>query len=309
MSGVCKRLPAVIGFLAALQLACPARAQNAAPEHVPLHVGFGRTSFLTVNMADAKAAFKAFTRTVGVKKGYDLDVVVHTFESDDDFKAAVMSNSLHLVIMVAWDYLDANLEDHLEPRFLAIENGQGPREYVLLVKAEAPYQELLDLRGKDVILLENTNCEMSENWLNTLLLEEGLGDAGSFFGRSAMETKPTKTILPVFFGQADACVVNRLVLDMMSELNPQVGRQLRAIAVSEPLVDAVTYIARDGWDQSYHRADLLESLATLHEDPQGEQILTLFKADRLIPFEDGFMTGTRALKEKHDRLVREGSTP
>jgi phosphonate transport system substrate-binding protein len=284
-------------------------AQEARPERVTLNVGFGRTSFLNVNLSDAKAAFKAFTQTVGRENGYELDVVVHTYDSDEAFTSAVASHSLHLVVMVTWNYLSASLNEYIEPSFAAIESGHGPREYLLLVPTNSVYANVEDLRDKRVILLENANCELSRQWLQTLLLEHGVEEkAEIFFERLEVETKAAKVLLPVFFGNADASVVSRPVFETMCELNPQVGRKLRSVAVSEPLVDSVIYLATDGWAKPKHRIDLIESLETLHKSPYGRQILTLFKVERLAPFKEALMEGTRRLKEKHDRLAsgREG---
>jgi len=294
-------VPALLFLLCA---GCVVFAQSDSGETVSLHVGFGRTSFMNVNLADAKAAFKAFTKALGKRKGYDLDVVVYTYDSDEAFQSAVADGSLHLVIMTAWEYLSADLREYLEPRFLAIDSGYGPREYMLLVREDGGHRELADLREKHVVLLENTNCEMSEHWLTTLLLEQQLGSDSAFFGHVELVTKPTKALLPVFFGNADACVVSRPIFETMYELNPQLQRQLRSIAISEPLIDAVTLVAYDGWTDSRHRRDLIEALESLHEDPQGLQILTLFKAERLAPFEDRYMDGTRELKATHDRLTK-----
>ncbi len=305
-----QQLGVAITLLIGLSMAMGvARTHGHECERVSLNVGFGRTSFLTVNIADAKAAFKVFAESVGKKKGYDLDVMVQAFESDEALAAAVTNNTFQLVIMVSWDYLNAGLEKHLEPRFVPSKGNKGLQEYVLLVVSDGPYQHVRDLGGKAIILLENTNCEMSLNWLETLLLEEGLGTPDEFFSCASMEKKPAKAVLPVFFGKTDACIVNAPVFETMKELNPQVGRRLRAIAVSEPLLDGATYLSRKGWKKSKYREDMIKALETLHEDPQGQQILTLFKADRLVPFEEALMSGTKALKEKYDRLVREVPKP
>ncbi len=279
-------------------------AQQPAPEQADLNVGFGPTSFINVNAADAKAAFTVFARTVGRGQGYNLNVKVHTYDSERAFVSAVTNHNLHLVVILAWTYLDAHLDRYIEPSFLAIEGGHGPREYMLLVRQDSEYRDIPDLQGKQVILLESTNCEMSRQWLRTRLLERGLGSPGSFFGRVDVEGKATKVLLPVFFGNADACVLSRPVLNTMQELNPQIGRRVRAISESKPLVDAITCLSIDGWEKEFYRTDLAESVKTLHETPEGMQILTLFRVDRLAPFEATMLTETRTLKDTHDRLLK-----
>ena len=69
MRNLRKTLLPAIAVLVALQVAWPVCARGDTNERVEFHAGFGRTSFLNVNMTDAKAAFKAFTKSVGIKKG------------------------------------------------------------------------------------------------------------------------------------------------------------------------------------------------------------------------------------------------
>ena len=156
----------VFALLFVLRVVLSAPAQEAAT----LHVGFGPSSFVGVNEADAKAAFQVFTRTVAGKRGYDLNVIVHTFRDSVSFAAAVTNRSLHLVIMTAWTSLEYDLDKYLEPCFLATDHGLGPREYLLLVRADSETKSAADLSGKRGLLLENTNCEMSLQWFETLCL-------------------------------------------------------------------------------------------------------------------------------------------
>jgi hypothetical protein len=43
----------------------------------------------------------------------------------------------------------------------------------------------------------------------------------------------------------------------------------------------------------------------LHQEPAGQQILTLFKVDRLAPFQENQLDTVRKLRGAHDRLRQE----
>ena len=55
------------------------------------------------------------------------------------------------------------------------------------------------------------------------------------------------------------------------------------------------------------RADTIHSLSELHLDPAGRQICTLFKIDRMVPFEDSQLDTLRKLRATYELL--QGAAP
>ena len=51
---------------------------------------------------------------------------------------------------------------------------------------------------------------------------------------------------------------------------------------------------------------LEESLLALHEEPRGKQILTLFRVDRIIPFDASRLESVMALVEEYSELGKGG---
>jgi phosphonate transport system substrate-binding protein len=116
-------------------------------------------------------------------------------------------------------------------------------------------------------------------WLATLLDDEHLGPAEEFLGAMTADTKVSRVVLPVFFGQTDACLTYRRGFETMCELNPQVGKELTPIAASPPIV-ACFYVFR----KNYHnpsREKFIKLHTTLLSSPAGRQIATLFQFDEL----------------------------
>jgi hypothetical protein len=81
----------------------------------------------------------------------------------------------------------------------------------------------------------------------------------------------------------------------MSELNPQVGSNLLVLAVSDPYLESITCIGRSGWPSERARQDLIQAMAEFHLEPNGRQILELFKVDQLVPFKDEYLNTARKL--------------
>lgn len=278
-------------------------AEDGPMNRIDLRVGFGYSSFLNVNITDAKAAFKAFTHEIGKEKGYDLDVVVETFDSQEAFEQALNDPGMHLVIMKAWDYLSNDLSEYIEPKFVSQENGFTQKEYILLTRRDESITDLKSLEKKNIIILENTNCEMSRNWISTIILDKGLGDIETFFSEIKFEKKPTLPILSVYFKKTDACVVSRPVFDVVCDLNPQLKKSLEVSLSSKPLVDSMIFIGKSTWKEPRHRSDMIETLLDLHKETSGKQILSLFKADKMVPFEENMITNTRLLRQSYERTT------
>jgi phosphonate transport system substrate-binding protein len=148
---------------------------------------------------------------------------------------------------------------------------------------------------------------LAEPWLEGELSSLGLPRLKALFGHVAREKKLSRALLPVFFGKADACLVTRHDYDLMCELNPQIQRTLKPLAVSRVLVPSVTCLRR-GYN-SAHRTDIIDALGKLHEEPKGQQILSLFGVDRLVPFEEHFLDTAMKLVG-YDRVAgTDGGTP
>lgn len=276
-------------------------AQSNPLERAPLHVGFTRSSFRNVNPNDAEAAFRVFSQTVGRQQGYLLDTSTRLFESAADCEAEVKRGGLTLVVTDALEYLGMDIPD-MEPVFVHYEQGMVLKDYLLLTRRGSGLNTLADLRGKDITVLSSKSGNVSVTWLEVLLLENGLGTPAAFFKKVDVVTKPSTTVLPVFFGGKAACVVDRLGLGIMAEMNPQVGSNLVPIAVSEPFLDSLTCITRTGYSSGRGREDFQRSLRDLHLEPAGRQILTLFKVDRLVPFKEEYLEGVKNLRARAARL-------
>ena len=91
-------------------------------------------------------------------------------------------------------------------------------------------------------------------------------------------------ILPVFFGQALACVVTDRALQTHGELNPQIARELIVVARSPGLLPTLLSFGPACYDPL--RTLMLRSIATLREKPQGRHVLELFGQSDVRPVRD-----------------------
>ncbi len=298
--------------MAALVLLLPAILwlSAAGPEPPPkkllsvhLNVGFSHRAFLGVNRNDAEIAFKACLATVGRDRGYDTATRCDVFETAAAFEAAIRKGELHLQIIPTWDYLKMDIQGFTVPYFVPLDEAGILEDYLLLTRRDGGITTLADLRGQSIASLESGNVYSSRPWVETMLLQGGLGRPEDFFGRVDTVSKASLAVLPVFFGKQQACVVDRSAFQVMKELNPQIGQRLRILTSSEPLLGAVFCLQKTGWDSAQQKHDTSEGLADLHNTPAGQQILTLFKVRKLMSFKPEYLESVKRLRAAHDRLT------
>lgn len=249
-----------------------------------------------VNESDANVAMQAWRDAVARQVGLQIDVHV--------------ANLARLVHEVRENQVDGFTLT--TPEFIAVQNYSSPTivmdaanskggdEYLLLVHDEGGIRSLADLRHKLVNVYDNREMSLANFWLENLLAAANLGTPPEFFGRVAIHNKLSPVVLPVYFRQADACLVTRRGFATMSELNPQLGRKLRILCSSPKLITSFMAFHKDC--PPAKRQQLQSALASLHKTAAGQQALTLFESGQLVMGDYSLLRTTLDLVKDHDRL-------
>lgn len=180
-------------------------------------------------------------------------------------------------------------------------HGKIMERYVLLVRRDNPAARLADLRGCTVGLFDGPYGNLCAVWAETLLLDQHLGRADSFWGTITTPTKVTQAVLPVFFSNSAACVVTSEGFRTMCALNPQLDRQLRVLAESPALVPSICCFRAD-YDSPY-RDKFLAGMGRVAECAAGRQTLALVHSDGLVARPLSDMDAACALLDRHARLL------
>jgi len=266
-------------------------------------VGMNRLAFSRLNENDAKAAYKALCIEVGRKLGYDLTIEMSLFDSLPDFAQAIRAGKVNFIAANTWDFLNMDVGDAVEIKFSPSTSGSLLHRWLFLVRRGSGLKHLADLKGQTVIALRNNTSSLGLPWIETCLLEQGLAPPEKLFGTLEFASKPSAAVLPVFFGKAQACIIDQASFDTMVEMNPQVGQMLEAVMQSEPMLNAIVGLSRNGWVSAEARDDMVRGLQDLDQEPSGRQILTLFKTDRLVAFEPAQLESVRRLFDRHRQLL------
>ncbi|MBS1854909.1 MAG: PhnD/SsuA/transferrin family substrate-binding protein [Acidobacteria bacterium] len=156
----------------------------------------------------------------------------------------------------------------------------GGEEYVILSSVQSVVGSLNDLRGRDLLVFNNPTTCLAANWLDVLLDSALPGGAARFLGMVSLVPKLSRSVLPVYFGQRDACLVTRRGFRTMCEMNPDLNRQLRVLAVSPKVIPVCLAFHKNC--PPARKAAFIAAMGRLPKAPGGKQLLSLFQSHGVV---------------------------
>lgn len=267
--GGISRRRALAVMLGAWRLLPRAMAADAA---APIRLAISESLISDVNINDARAAFHIWLQQLSRDLNIAVELSPKVFDTTEEILRRARAGLLDAVALDVSEY--RQIADVLDPGQV-IADSVGGEQYLLLVKRNGGIQRLADLRGHHLIVLQGPRMCIATAWLSTLLEEGHLSPRDQFFGSVTTDTKVSRVVLPVFFGQADACITSKRGFDMMGELNPQVAKDVTVIASSPQMV--VTFYT---FHKNYHgvsRERFARVYANMPASAAGSQIATLFQ--------------------------------
>jgi phosphonate transport system substrate-binding protein len=244
----------------------------------PVRLAISESLVSDVNLNDARAAMLVWIKRMEADLNVQVDINPKVFDTTEEILRLARGGQLDSVALNILEY--RQIEDLLDhTQLLAGAGAAGTEQYVLLARRNVEIQQLANLRGRRLCASTNPKMCAASAWLSSILDDAHLGPTEKFFGSVATDTKVSRVILPVFFGQADACLTSKRSFDTMCELNPQVAKELTLMASSVPMV--VTFYAFHRNYTSPNRERFVKVLAGVRNSPAGRQLATLFQFDEL----------------------------
>jgi ABC-type phosphate/phosphonate transport system substrate-binding protein len=298
----------LVAGLVLLLATAPALGQSpeAETDH-PFRFGFSTGLIPDVNENDYRAAMRVWAETVIRDGVVRADPNVLFCRDLAAIVAALQSRSVDGVAATTTDFFAIQQQVKFNHCVFGVTAGSIADEYVLLVHRDSGLTQIEQLQGRSLNVQRQPQMCLALIWLDTLLLEQGRKPAVGFCSPITEEGKLTKTVLPVFFRRTDACLVTRKGFKTMSELNPQVGRQLRVLATSPEFV-GTGFFLRTGYPAA-QQAKCLGEFTRVHTTAAGQQILTVFQTERLEEHPVSVLDSAFALMERHRQLVSEMNRP
>lgn len=283
----------LMGIQFLLLALCPSASTGADTFHTT--VGFSHSTLLDLDKERAQAITALWSSLVAKKWGTTSATIC---KSVPDLEMNIRSKKIDLVVLTSLEYLEFSEKAPLEPLFVSAKGNDIYDRIILVVRKDSGIRSVKGLRGKTVVQLQSFFGNGRNLWLDTVLMRKGERNPDRFFSKTRGVLKPSAAILPVFFRKEDACVVTVRCLQVMSELNPQLKRELLVLEESPPRPMSVIAV-RKGLAVK-HREMLRDILQTLDQSVQGRQLLTLFRMDRLVPYRPEYMTRLKELFMEYD---------
>lgn len=187
-------------------------------------------------------------------------------------------------------------------RLLAAPQVRGSHFYrsYLIVNARSPYHSLADLRGRVFAFTDpssNTGKIAPAFWL--ALRGE---TPESFFAQTIYTHAHDNSIMAVARGLVDGAAVDGLIWDFYNRNAPSLTAKTRIIKRSEPF-GIPPVVASRRLPARLAKA-IQQVLLTMHQDPQGRDILTSLQIDRFVPARDEWYDSVRRMLSKLETSQR-----
>jgi len=271
------------------------------PDGPPVRLAVSESLITDVNLNDARATMLVFLKRMMADLNVTITVSPGVFDSTEEILRRARSGQLDVVALNVVEY--RQIADMLDSTQIIAEAAPlGLETYTLLVKKTSGVRDLGDLRGRRLTMLRAPKMCVAPAWLFNLLAAGHFAPTEQFFSSVTSETKVSRVVLPVFFGQADACVTSKRGFDTMCELNPQVARELVPLA-SSPAMVVTFYIFHKNY-RGLSRDRFAKVYADLPSSAAGRQLATFFQFENLVVHDAACLEPSLAILRtaEHNRL-------
>lgn len=299
----CSRLAgfAFLFLILMIPMATFANEQTVAANY-PKLFRFGVLNVLpSVNHKDAQVVIEMNFVRQNRKQFPGIEAKLEVLSDVDSAAKMFQQKRLHGISLTAVDYLALKEKASIDPLFISSRRSEPLDAYVLLVKkGVASFDALLKLPRRRLMIENFGEKNIDQVWLDTVLWDHGKKESKVFFTEIRKADKPTRMVLPVFFGQAEACLVPESLYETMVELNPQIGRRLKVFMRSPEFVRSIHCTT------SSLNAELVNAIKKnairMGDSVDGQQLMMIFQFKRHFPYEPRYMMETERIYRRYIRM-------
>jgi phosphonate transport system substrate-binding protein len=263
-------------------------------------IGFSGNVFFNVDPRDAIGLTRVWMETATRTMKVSVQPSVVFLRDVEALERALKNNDVDIAVLIAQEF--ALLRDRvpLAPVLSADYGKHFYDELLLLVRNDSGITRMEQLRGKSIRIESGQKGSVPIHWLDSYLTKRVSSKSRTFFSSIREYPKASQVIMPLFFNKTDACLASKDSLEIMNELNPQIGRSLRILETSPGFLTGLIAVRRDIRDP--RRDALVKALRDMNNDTKGRQLLTMFRINRLVDFKaEHLVSIDRVLKESRDK--------
>jgi len=283
---------------------CSEEAKPAAPRGTinPTELVCGALNTLSgVSPTDAQVGIEMNFERLSNTIDPDIEVSIEFLKDIKSTVALIRQRKVHVLILTGIDYLMLSKLTGVTPLVVASKLPDSALEsYVLLARKGVTLDDLGSQKRRRLVVDSRNPWDIGRMWLETALNEKGHAPIGQSFTDLEVANKPMRTVLPVFFGHADACLVLKSAYDTMVDLNPQIGQQLHVLMRSEGFIKNLICIV-DYLDPKLV-SEMDATLQEMHNTDVGRQVLVIFQLRRNFGFKPQYLKETERVFDRYRRL-------
>lgn len=226
---------------------------------------------------------------------------IQLYDDLDQLRRDMLAGKINFMVASSMGVVQHFAPDEISNGFTGIKN--VPNYLYLVVRHGAGIRTPADLGGKRVMLLDGD--ELSTVYLETLMLKAWGKPDWARLGSVSREQRSVKMVNGLFFGQADAALIDRTAYEAALALNPQIGQRLE-------ILDDYTFKGRSPHIGLFSsrmapadRERITEAALKLNETARGRQVLDIYKSDTMARTSVESLVPYRELMETHDALMAE----
>ncbi len=266
-----------------------------------LNVGYTKSLLSDVDFKDAQVAMDLWVKELSKSTKnplYPRSILIDDLPS---LVHAINAKQVDVLGLSCLDYFKIKDQANLEPGMVVIIGGKPSKEFSLITRRDKSLKNLGDLKNSRLLVHNEKPGEgVPLMWLDTFLVKQGAPSSKLLFANIKDVDKVSQAVLPVFFKQADACLVARSGFETMVELNPQLGEQLNILATSPGFVLGGVFFRKDFREDG--KKLIMDTCMKFSTYSSGRQILTLFKAEAFYPFKPSYFETLLDLIKEHENI-------
>lgn len=166
----------------------------------------------------ARSLGTGFARPIDLEIPLSADNVFGA-ESWDELSRSIQLGAADLFPIQAYEWVEHSRSLKIKPLLIATRNGRWQTRFLLLAATGSKIQSLHDLKDRTILIHRDGCGNLVDYWLDAAI-PVGTGTPRKIFARYQTVTQAREAVLPVFFGEADACVVSEAAYQAVCAQNP-----------------------------------------------------------------------------------------
>ncbi len=237
------------------------------------HFIFLRDGLVELKKSEKQIAVDVWNEWLAQNGNYNLSTtVVSTMK---DFLKRIKHEKVDLALLDGSNFIKyyPELKSELKGDVWAVQRAVNAyEEFVVLTRAGGKATDLSKLEGTTLSLY--SEYKLLKMYLDYLVMKTARTSTDNYFKVVRKAKTESNSILDVFFGYSDVCLVAKHVLDNAIEMNPAIRDKVKIIHRSGEIFTPAIYFALDGASEMT-QTRFNDAVFKLHNTIRGQQLMDL----------------------------------